>query len=83
MNACAKTSGAENEKLEQFYDGIEREMTDSGSKYQTISGDFNVKIGTKTKQKTEEDSKSMGAFGTRERNERGDRLNEFEQRSTK
>ena len=40
----------------------------------SLTGDFNAKIGTKTK---EEDFKSMGAFGTWERNERGDRLTEF------
>ena len=49
-------------------------MADSVSKYKIVTGDFNAKIGTKTK---EEDAKSMGAFGIGERNERGDRLIEF------
>ena len=53
---------------------IERAMADSDSKYKIITGDFNAKIETKTK---EEDFKSMGAFEIRERNERGDRLIEF------
>ena len=59
--------------MEQFYD-IERAMVDSDSKYKITTGNFNAKIGTKTK---EEDFKSMGAFGTGERNESGDRLIEF------
>ena len=60
--------------MEQFYGDIERAMADSDSKYKIITGDFNAKIRTKTK---EEDFKSMGAFGIGERNERGDRLIEF------
>ena len=74
INAYAPTSSAEDEKVEQFYDDIERVMAESDSKYKIITGDFNAKIGTKTK---EEDFKRMGAFGIRERNERGDRLIEF------
>ena len=57
--------------MEQLYDDVERAMADSCSKYKITTGDFNAKIGTKTK---EEDIKSMGAFGIGERNERGDRL---------
>ena len=68
------TSSAEDEKVEQFYDDIERAIADSVSKYKIITGDFNPKIGTKTK---EEDVKSMEAFGIGERNESGDRLIEF------
>ena len=49
-------------------------MADSDSKYKIITGDFNAKIETRTK---EEDFKSIGAFGTGERNERGDCLTEF------
>ena len=75
INAYAPTSSAEDEKVKQFYDDIERAMADSDSKYKLIiTGDFNAKIGTETK---EEDFKSMGAFGIGERNERGDRLIEF------
>ena len=40
------------EKVEQFYDDIERAMADSDSKYKIITGNFNAKIGTKTKKKT-------------------------------
>ena len=65
INAYAPTSSTEDEKVEQFYDNIERAMADSDSKYKIITGDFNAKIGTKTK---EEDFKSMGAFGIGERN---------------
>ena len=71
INAYAPTSSAEDEKVEQFYDDIERAMADSYSKYKIITGDFNAKIGTKT---NEEDFKSMGTFKIRERNERGDSL---------
>ena len=73
INAYAPTStfSAEDEKVEQFHDDVERAVADSDSKYTIITGDFNAKIGTKTK---EEDFKSMGAFGIRERNEIGDRL---------
>ena len=76
INAYAPTSSAEYEKVEQFYDDIERAMADSASdsKYKIITGGFNAKIGTKTK---EQDFKSMGAFGIGERNERGDRLIEL------
>ena len=71
INAYVPTSSAEDEKVEQFYDDTERAMADSDSKHKIITGDFNAKIGTKTK---EEDCKSTGAFGIGERNERGDRL---------
>ena len=74
INAYAPTSSAEDEKMEQIYDDIERAMADSDSKYKIITGDFNAKFGTKTK---EEDFKSIGAFGIGERNERGDHLTEF------
>ena len=73
INAYAPTSNVEDEKVEQFYDDTERAMDDSNSKCKTITGDFNAKIGTKTK---EEDLKSMGAFGRGERNER-DHVIEF------
>ena len=58
LNAYAPASNAEGEKVEQFYDNIERAMADSDSKYKIITEDFNAKIGTKIK---EEDFKSMGA----------------------
>ena len=72
INAYAPTSGTEDEREEQFYHDIERAMADGDSKY-IITGDSNAKLGTKTK----EDLKSMAAFGTGERNERGDRLTEL------
>ena len=65
IKAFAPTSSDEDEKVEQFYDGIERAMADSDSKYKIITGDFNAKIGTETK---EEDFKSMRALGIVERN---------------
>ena len=75
INDYTPTSSAEGEKMEQFYDDIEREMADSDSKNKIITGDVIAeKIGTKTK---EEHFKSMGAFGIGKRNERGDRLIEF------
>ena len=74
INAYAPTSSAVDEKVEQYYDDIERAMAGSDSRYKIITGDFNTTIGTKTK---EEDFKSMGAFGIGERNERGDRLIDF------
>ena len=46
INAYAPTSSAEDEKVEQIYDDIERTTDDSDSKYKTITGDFNAKIGT-------------------------------------
>ena len=46
INAYAPTSSVEDEKVEQFYDDIEREMADS--RYKIITGDFNAKTGTKT-----------------------------------
>ena len=49
INAYAPTSTAEDEKVEQFYD-VERAVGDCVSKYKIITGDFNAKIGTKTKQ---------------------------------
>ena len=60
--------------MEQLYDEIERAMADSDSKYRTIPGDFNAKIGTKSEG---EDFKSMGAVGIEERNERGDHFIEL------
>ena len=51
INAYAPTSSAEDEKVEQFYDDIERAMADSDSKYKMITGNFNAKIGTKTNEK--------------------------------
>ena len=73
-NAYAPTSSAEDEKVKQFHDNVERAMVVSHSKYKIIIGDFKAKIGAKTK---EEDFKSMEAFGIEERNERGERLIEF------
>ena len=73
INAYAPSS-AKDEKVEQFYD-VERAMAASDSKYVIITGDFNAKIGTQTK---EEDSKSMVVFGIGERNERRGRLIDFE-----
>ena len=46
INAYAPTSSAEDEKVEQCYDDIERTMADSDSKYKIITGDFNAKFGT-------------------------------------
>ena len=74
INAYAQTSSAEDEEVEQFHNDIERAMADSDSKYKIITGDFNAKIATKTK---EGDFESMQAFGIEEINERGDRLIEF------
>ena len=59
INAYAPTSSVEGDKVEQCYDGIDRAMADSDSRYKIITGDFNAKIGTKTKEK---DVNSMGAF---------------------
>ena len=56
INAYAPTSRAEDVKVGQLYDDIERTMADSDSKYKIITGDFNAKIGTKAK---EEDFKSI------------------------
>ena len=79
INAYAQTSSAEDEEVEQFYNDIERAMADSDSKYKIITGDFNAKIATKTK---EGDFESMQAFGIDEINERGDRLIEFAEEHT-
>ena len=51
-------------------------MADSNSIYKIFTGNFNAKIGSKT---TEEDFKSMTAFGIWEISERGDCLIEFEE----
>ena len=56
LNAYASASSAEDEKVEQFYDDMERAMPDSDSKCKIITGDFNPKTGTKTK----ENIKNMG-----------------------
>ena len=50
INAYAPTSSAEDEKVEQFYDDTERAMADSDSKYKITTGDFDAKIGSKTKE---------------------------------
>ena len=42
INAYAPTPIADNEKVEQFYDDIERAMANSDSKYKIIIGDFNA-----------------------------------------
>ena len=70
INVYAPTSSAEDEKVEQFYDDVERAIADSDSKYKTIVGDFNTKLETKTKEK---DFRSIEVFGMRERNRGGDR----------
>ena len=51
-------------KWNNLCDDIERAMADSDSQYEILTGDFNAKIVTKTK---EEDFKSTGAFGIGER----------------
>ena len=58
-------------KWNNFMMILKEHYAHSDSKYEIITGAFNAKIGTKTK---EEDFKSMGAFGIGERNERADRL---------
>ena len=73
MDAYEPTYSAEDEQVEHFYDEIERAMADSDSRYKIRIGNVNAKIGAKT----EEDFKSMGAFGIGKRNETGDRLIEF------
>ena len=50
INAYAPTSSVEDEKVEQFCDDIERAVADSDFKYKIITGDFNAKIGTETKE---------------------------------
>ena len=62
----APTSGAEDETVEQFHDDIERTVADCDSKYKIITGDFNPKIETKTK----EDFISMGAWNRRQKGKR-------------
>ena len=69
INSYAPTSGPEHEKVEQFNGDIERAVADNDSKYKITTADFSIEIGTKTK---EEDFKSMGAFGIRGRNDKGD-----------
>ena len=59
INAYSPTSSAQDEKVEQFYDDIERVTVDSDSIHKIITGDFNAKIGFKTE---EEDFKSMETF---------------------
>ena len=59
INDYAPTSSAEDETVEQFYDDHEKATADSGSNYKIITGDFNARNGTKTK---EEVFKSMGTF---------------------
>ena len=59
LNAYAPTSSAEDEKVEQFYDEIERAMADSDSRYKIITGDFNAKTETKTKEKTSKARKHL------------------------
>ena len=49
INAYAPPSSAEDEKVEQVFDDIERAMADSNSKNE-ITGDVNAKIETKTKE---------------------------------
>ena len=60
--------------MEQSYDDIERAMVHGDPNCEIITEDFKAKIETKTK---EEECKIMAAPGTKERNERGDRLIEF------
>ena len=57
VNANSPTSSAEDERVKQLYDDIERAMADSDSKNKITAGDFNAKVGTKIKKKT---SKAYG-----------------------
>ena len=67
INACAPTSSTGDEKVDRFYDGIERAMAESDPKSKIITGDFSAKIGTKTKNT----SKAWEHFGIGKRNDRG------------
>ena len=49
----ASRQNAEDEKVEQLYDDIERAMANSGSKYKIVTGDFNAKMKLKQKKTSE------------------------------
>ena len=51
INAYAPTSSAEDEKVEQFYDDIERAMADSDSKYKSLQEISMQKLELKQKKK--------------------------------
>ena len=68
-NAYASRSSA-GENVEGFNGDVERAMADSDSKYQIITGDFNTKSGTETK----EHFKTTKVFGMGVKNKRLNRL---------
>lgn len=77
VQTYAPTSTHEDEEVERFYEDIEKSIKDGEDKvkYTLIMGDFNAKIG-KNRNENEE---FTGNFGLGTRNERGDRLINFQE----
>ena len=71
-NAFALTSNAKDEKVEQFYDGIERTMADSNPKrkLKITAEDYNA-ISKLKISKMKEHFQNAVAFGTGERTKEG------------
>ncbi|XP_013384095.1 craniofacial development protein 2-like [Lingula anatina] len=72
IQVYAPTSNRPDEEVEQLYEEVQCQLT-TDCHYHIVMGDFNAKIGIKS----DEQERTTGKFGSRERNERGDLLIEW------
>ena len=73
IQAYAPTSAAEEEEIDQFYDDINRALTDSACRHTFLIGDFNAKVS----KRMDEVEEVIGSFGLGIRNDRGNTLINF------
>ena len=70
----APTCDHDNETVELFYEELEKAIDKKAGSHHIVMGDFNAKIGVRN---INDNMKCTGPFGTRNRNERGERLLDF------
>eukprot|EP00057_Strongylocentrotus_purpuratus_P009229 XP_011663703.1 PREDICTED: uncharacterized protein LOC105438068 [Strongylocentrotus purpuratus] len=73
IQVYAPTSDYDDITVEEFYEDINKAITDNSGTYTVLMGDFNAKIG----QREKGEENIMGSFSYGERNRRGERMIEF------
>ena len=75
IQTYAPTSTHEDEEVVELYEEINKLIGEEKAHFKIIMGDFNAQVG----KKKDEDETSVGNYGYKERNDRGDLLVEFAQ----
>ena len=73
IQVYAPTTSHDDEETESIYDEADQALGADKTTYTIIFSDFNAKVGLRK----DLEEKGLGPFGTRERNERGERLLDF------